>query len=72
MSIIRFLEPMKGDLFIARFVDYHFGETIFSLLGVLKASMDKKQRKFDDFSWNEKSLSYLDLCTLECENKYNR
>ena len=32
-SIIRYLEPLMGNLFIARFVDCHFYETVFPLLG---------------------------------------
>ena len=32
-SIIRYLEPMTGDTFTARFADCHFDETIFPPLG---------------------------------------
>jgi hypothetical protein len=32
-SIIKYLEPLTGDIFTARFVDYQFDETIFSFLG---------------------------------------
>ena len=32
-SIIRYLEPLKGDVFRARFADCHFNETIFPPLG---------------------------------------
>lgn len=32
-SIIKDLEPMTGDVFMAGFVDCHFDETIFSTLG---------------------------------------
>ena len=32
-SIIRYLEPLKGDVFRARFVDCHFNKTIFPQLG---------------------------------------
>ena len=34
--------------------------------------MDKKQKKIDDFFWNEKRLSHLDLCTSKCENEVQR
>ena len=32
-SIIRYLEPLTGDVFRARFVDCHFNETVFPSLG---------------------------------------
>ena len=32
-SIIKYLEPMTGDLFTASFADYHFDELIFPTLG---------------------------------------
>ena len=31
-SIIKYLEPMTGDVFRARFTDYHFNETVFPQL----------------------------------------
>ncbi|KAM1174630.1 hypothetical protein ACFX19_027732 [Malus domestica] len=33
LSIIRYLEPLIGDLFIAHFMDCHFYETVFPSLG---------------------------------------
>ena len=32
-SIIRYLEPKTGDVFTAQFVNYHFNEAIFPVLG---------------------------------------
>ena len=32
-SIIKYLEPLTGDVFKARFEDYHFNETTFPPLG---------------------------------------
>jgi hypothetical protein len=32
-SIIKYLEPMTGDLFMARYADYIFNEDHFSILG---------------------------------------
>ena len=32
-TIVRYLEPLTGDLFIARFADCHFDETLFPSLG---------------------------------------
>ena len=31
-SIIRYLEPLTGDVFTARFADYQFDETVFQSL----------------------------------------
>ena len=33
LSIIKYLEPMSGDVFRARFADCHFNETVFPQLG---------------------------------------
>jgi hypothetical protein len=35
-SIIKYLEPLTGDVFTARFADCQFDETIFSILGEKK------------------------------------
>ena len=32
-SIIRYIEPLTGDTFTARFADCHFDETLFAPLG---------------------------------------
>jgi hypothetical protein len=32
-SIIKYLEPLTGDVFTARFADYEFDEIIFPILG---------------------------------------
>ena len=32
-SIIKYLNPLKRDLFTARFANFHFDESIFSTLG---------------------------------------
>ena len=32
-SIVRYLEPLTGDLFTARFADCHFDEKVFPSLG---------------------------------------
>jgi len=32
-SIIKYLEPKTGDVFMAQFADCHFNEAIFSALG---------------------------------------
>ncbi|KAJ9544551.1 LOW QUALITY PROTEIN: hypothetical protein OSB04_024258 [Centaurea solstitialis] len=60
-SIIRYLEPLTGDVFTARFADCHFNETMFPALG------GEKKIKENDVSWCEPSLSYLDPRTKQCE-----
>ena len=60
-SIIKYLEPMTGDLFTARFADCHFDESIFPTLGGENNQLGK------DISWNELSLSHFDPRTKECE-----
>ncbi|BBH03062.1 Disease resistance protein CC-NBS-LRR class family [Prunus dulcis] len=75
-SIIRYLEPLKGDIFTARFADCHFDETIFpSLWG--EKSVSKEQGKLipeerHELSWNVSTLSHLDPYTAQCENKVRR
>ena len=53
-SIIRFLEPLTGDLFTAKFMDCHFDETQFPSLGTPKASKEEKQKKVDILSRRER------------------
>ena len=60
-SIIRYLEPLIGDVFTARFADYQFNEVVFPTLG------EKEKEKKSDISWNEPSLLHLDPYTKQCE-----
>ncbi|KAL6568032.1 hypothetical protein OROHE_003716 [Orobanche hederae] len=72
-SIIRYLEPVTGDLFTARFAECHFDETVFPSIGADKTVLYKdKQKPVEDVSWNVQSLSHLDPRTTECENKVKR
>ena len=46
-SIIKYLEPLTDNMFIARFADCHFGETVFPKLGgeskiILKSGGESK------------------------------
>jgi hypothetical protein len=41
-SIIKYLESLAGDVFTARFADYQFDETIFSILGGEKKKLEKQ------------------------------
>jgi hypothetical protein len=43
-SIIRYLEPMTGDLFKARFADCQFDETVFPALGGDKSKFEKEKQ----------------------------
>ena len=40
-SIIKYLEPLTGDVFTARFADCYFNESIFPNLGKEKQKLDK-------------------------------
>ncbi|KAK1406586.1 hypothetical protein QVD17_42024 [Tagetes erecta] len=53
-SIIRYLEPLTGDVFTARFADCQFDESVFPSLG------GENKNKEKNISWCEPSLSYLD------------
>ena len=57
------LSLKTGDVFMARFADYHFNEAIFSALGG-----EKKQLK-KEITWSEPSLLHLDPHTKQCESQ---
>ena len=42
-SIIRYLEPLTGDMFTARFADCHFDETVFPSLGGEKIVLEERK-----------------------------
>ncbi|XP_075096297.1 uncharacterized protein LOC142174409 [Nicotiana tabacum] len=65
-SIIKYLEPMTGDLFIARFVDCHFDESVFPTLGRENKQVEK------GIDWNVLSLSHLDTRTNQCEREVQK
>ncbi|KAL0456245.1 UNVERIFIED_CONTAM: hypothetical protein Slati_0963700 [Sesamum latifolium] len=62
-SIVKYLEPLTGDLFTARFADCHFDESVYLTLGGENKQLEQK------ISWNELSLSHLDPCTNQSELK---
>ena len=66
LSIIKYLEPSKGDLFTARFVDCHFNESLFPTIGGENKPLE------NNISWNESSLSHLDPRTKQCELEVQR
>jgi hypothetical protein len=55
-SIIRYLEPLTGDIFKARFDDCHFNETIFPPLEGEKSLPEARR----EITWNISTLSHLD------------
>ncbi|KAL9160609.1 hypothetical protein ABFS82_08G211600 [Erythranthe guttata] len=73
-SIIRFLEPITGDLFTARFADCHFDETLFIPIGkdIQNIRDNDKQKPIENLTWCEQHLSHLDPRTSECENEIHR
>ena len=62
-SIIKYLEPMTGDVFRARFPDCHFNETVFPQLGGEKSIPEGRH----EITWNASTLSHLDQRTNQCE-----
>src|SRR4051812_9456785 len=67
-SIIRYLEPLTGDLFTARFADCHFDETTFPPLG----EKNKPPEIRLELSWKVNSLSHLDPRTSQSEIEVQR
>ena len=61
-SIIRYLEPLTGDMFTARFADCRFDETNFPQLGGEKTKPSKKE-----IEWKVSSLSHFDPRFPICE-----
>ena len=68
-SIIKYLEPMTGDLFTARFVDCYFNETVFPALGGEKVDPRKKEI---EIIWNATQLSMFDPRTNICEQEVKK
>ncbi|XP_074328309.1 uncharacterized protein LOC141666214 [Apium graveolens] len=67
-SIIRYLEPLTGDVFTVRYADCHFDESIFMTLGG-----DKLLHKINpDLTWNTSRLNTLDPRTNQCESEVQR
>ncbi|KAM2757279.1 hypothetical protein PS2_019050 [Malus domestica] len=66
-SIIRYLEPLTGDLFTARFTDCHFFETVFPSLGRDKNVNVPEERR--ELLWMTPTLSHLDPHTVQSETE---
>jgi hypothetical protein len=67
-SIIRYLEPLTGDIFKTRFDDCHFNETIFPPLGGEKSLPEARR----EITWNVSTLSHLDPRTNQSELEVQR
>ena len=67
-SIIRYLEPLIGDVLRARFADYHFNETVFPPLGGEKSIPEERR----EITWNASTLSHFDHRTNQCELEVQR
>ncbi|CAA0822145.1 Unknown protein, partial [Striga hermonthica] len=63
-SILKYLEPMTGDQFTARYADCIFDEENFSALGGDKSPNINKCR---EISWNVENLQYFDPRTNQTE-----
>ncbi|KAL0311264.1 UNVERIFIED_CONTAM: Retrovirus-related Pol polyprotein from transposon TNT 1-94 [Sesamum angustifolium] len=66
-SIIKYIEPLTGDQFTARYLDCQFNETIFPVLGG-----EDKEIKRKDIAWNATSMSSLDPRTNVTEFEVQR
>ncbi|KAM1330898.1 hypothetical protein ACFX2H_043129 [Malus domestica] len=64
-SIIRYLEPLTGDVFTARFADCHFDETVFPSLGREKIVPEERQ----ELTWVVPTLSHLIQEALNVKTK---
>ena len=69
-SIVRYLEPLTGDLFTARFANCHFDEIIFQSLGGDKHA--NVPVKCHELSWYAPTMSHLDPCTAQSETEVRR
>ena len=67
-SIIRYLEPLTGDVFKACFEDCHFDENIFPSLG----KANSVPEAWEEITWNNPKLSHFDPRTNQCELEVQR
>ncbi|GJV27053.1 hypothetical protein Tco_1383501 [Tanacetum coccineum] len=66
-SIIKYLEPLTGNVFTACFADCQFDETMFP---ILRGEIKKLDKQY--VTWNSSQISFLDTrsgqCKLEVQN----
>ena len=67
-SIIRYLEPLIGDVFTARFADCHFNENLFPPLGGEKSVPEERR----EITWNASVMFHFDPCTNQNELEVQR
>ena len=63
MSIIRYLEPLTGDIFTTHFADCNFNEIILPPLRGEKSVPKQRQ----EITLNAYTMSHFDPCTNQCE-----
>ena len=62
------IEPLIGEVFTTRFVNCHFDENVFSLLGGGKPILEELLK----ITWNESSLSHLGHPTKQSEQEVQK
>ena len=67
LSIIKYLEPLIGDLFTTWFVDCIFNEDHFLTLGG-----ELYQKECQEIDWNAEGISFSDPRTIETELQVQR
>ncbi|KAM1232915.1 hypothetical protein ACFX2J_002681 [Malus domestica] len=67
-SIIRYLEPLTGDMFTACFAICHFDDTVFPSLGGKKTVPEERQK----LTWVVPILSHFDPRSTQCEDEVKR
>ena len=67
-SIIRYFEPLTGDVFTVRFADCHFNESVFPPLGGEKSVLKERE----EITCNSSTMSHFDHCTNQCELEVQR
>ena len=68
-SIIKYLEPKTGDLFMARYADSIFDEDWFPVLG---GGLYLKTKEYRKIEWNASGIHSLDPCTKATELEVQR
>jgi hypothetical protein len=66
-SIIKYLEPLTGDLFTTRYADCIFDENNFPALGG-----DKYQTECQKINWNTTGIQSYDPRTIESEREFQK
>jgi hypothetical protein len=67
LSIIKYLKPLTGDLFIAQYADCIFDEDNFPTLGG-----DKYQTECQEINWNTTGIQSYDPRTTESEHEVQK